>query len=166
MESLDKLIEKLSDEREKETNINRFVDEDFEQKSRLEPVNTDRITRRRRKKNQSSDEGYLDVEDKLALDAIRLRETLDPSRFYKKKSTDEISKNFKIGTVIHHPIDHYSGRATRKETRPNLVDELISDQNFKRNLKKRYDRLKSKKVVKNNVRRIIDKKRHNKKAQK
>lgn len=161
MDAIDKLIEKLSNEKEKDTIVDRFVDDDFEQRSRLEPVNGDKIVRRR-KKNNGPGERLLDVEEKLALDALRLRETLDPSRFYKKKATDDISMDFKIGTVIHHPIDHYSGRATKKERRPNLVDELISDNNFKRNLKKRYGRIKSKKIVNKNIKRIIDKKRQTK----
>lgn len=156
MERIDKLINDLSEEME--VKPRRIVDQDFEGQSRLEPVKPDIMTRGQRRKkafekreSTTGPQWYdmptrdLSVEDKLTLDAIRLRDTIDPSRFYKKKATDNISKHFQIGTVIEHPIDYYSSRATRRETRPTLVDELIADAKFKQTVKKRYSRLRAKK---------------------
>lgn len=84
----------------------------------------------------------LSVEDKMTLDAVRLRETLNPTKFYKKKATENISKNFQIGTVIDH-----MDRAPRKECKQTLVDELIADAEFKKNVKKRYRKIKASNAI-------------------
>ena len=159
MEAMDKLIDELTSE--VEVKSKRVVGDGFEKGSKLEPVKPDMLTRSQRrnlsKKRREATSGTkwfdmpakeLDPEDKLTVDAIRLRGVLDPSRFYKKKSTESISKHFQMGTVIEHPIDFYSGRATRKERKQTLVDELITDAEFKRNVKKRYRRLKATNAIK------------------
>lgn len=170
METIDKLINELSEEID--VRPKRVVGPEFESESRLEPVKPDLLTRsERRKRAQRSREATagakwfdlpakeLSLEDKLALDAIKLRETLDPSRFYKKKSTDKIAKHFHIGTVIEHPTDFYSDRATRKERKQTLVDELISDAEFKRNVKKRYRRQKAADAIRKKEKALADRRK-------
>lgn len=159
MDTLDTLINELTEE--VDVKPKRIVREGFEQKSKLEPVKPDLLSRAERrnlaKKKRESTAGAkwfdmpakeLDIEDKLTIDAIRLRGTLDPSRFYKKKSTDKIGKHFQMGTVIEHPVDYYTGRATRKERKQTLVDELIADAEFKKNVKKRYRKLRATNAIK------------------
>lgn len=90
----------------------------------------------------------MEIEDKLTFDALRLRETLDPSRFYKKKSTETVGKHFQVGTVVAHPIDYYSSRATRRERKQTLIDELISSAGLKKNVKHRYNRLRATNAIK------------------
>lgn len=158
MEALDGLIAELTEEIDVEPK--KIIKAGFEKESRLEPVKPDLITRgerrkQARRKRESSagakwfdlPEKELEMEDKLALDAIKLRETLDPSRFYKKKSADKIAKHFQIGTVIEHPVDYYTSRATRKERKANLVDELVAEAEFQKNVKKRYNRLRAKDAI-------------------
>lgn len=148
---LDQMINQLTEEINVEPK--RVIKAGFQAVSRLEPVKPDLLSRgekkkqARRKRDATAGAKWfdmpvkeLDIEDKLTLDAIRLRDTLDPSRFYKKKSTEKISKHFHIGTVIEHPIDYYSSRATRKERKQTLIDELIADAEFKKNVKRRYNR--------------------------
>lgn len=155
MESLDQLIGQYQEE-EEDIESKRVVRPGFEGISKLEPVKPDLLTRGERRKRardkRESTAGSkwfdlpakdLEVEDKLTLDAIRLRGTLDPGKFYKKKSTDKIAKHFQVGTIIEHPIDFYSSRATRKERKQTLIDELIADAEFKKNVKKRYNRIKA-----------------------
>lgn len=174
MERIDQLIEKLSEE--VDVKPKRIVKDGFEQESRLEPVKPDLMSRGERRRQalrkKESTAGplwynmpvrELSVEDKLTLDALKLRETIDPGKFYKKKATDNISKHFQIGKIIEDPIDFYSGRATRRETRPTLVDELIADTKFKQTVKKRYSRIKYKKLIDQRTKRIIEKKRKFKK---
>lgn len=159
MEALDDLIEELTNE----INVRpkRVIKDGFEKESKLEPVKPDLQTRGQRRKESQMKRGAtagarwfdmpskdLEVEDKLTLDAIRLRETLDPKRFYKNKSTDKISKQFQVGTVIEHPMDYYTDRATRKERKQTLVDELIADAEFKKNVKQRYRKLRATKAIK------------------
>ena len=170
MESLDKLIEELSEE--VSVKPKRIIREGFERESKLEPVKSDLLSRserrRRTKERLESTAGAkwfdlptkeLSTEDKLTIDAIRLRETLDPSRFYKKKATDKIGKQFHVGTVIEHPLDYYSSRATRKERKQTLVDELIADAEFKKNVKKRYVRLKATDAIKKKEKALADRRR-------
>lgn len=158
METLNKLIRKLSDD--SDLAAKRVVRGDFEAESRLEPTKPDKLTRkqrrdasRRRRESTAGSKWFdlpskeLEVEDKLTLDALRLRETLDPSRFYKKKSSETIGKHFQIGTVIEHPIDYYSSRATKRERKQTLIDELISDAEFKKNVKRRYNRLRASNAI-------------------
>lgn len=171
LDRLDSLIEELS------ANVKpkRFIGSGFEKESRLEPVKQDLMSRNQRRREalqmKHSVTGPkwfdmrvrdMDMDDKLTLDAIKLRETLDPTRFYKKKATDNIDKHFQIGKIVQHPMDYYSGRATRKEIKPTLVDELISDTKFRQTVKKRYARIKSKKIVKENLKRIIERRRQKK----
>lgn len=159
MDTLDKLIDELADE----INVKpkRIIKDGFENASKLEPVKSDLLTRGQRRKQsikkRESTAGAkwfdlptkdLEVEDKLNLDAIRLRESLNPKKFYKNKSTEKISKHFQVGTVVEHPIDYYSGRATRKERKQTLVDELIADAEFKKNVKQRYRKLKAANAIK------------------
>lgn len=159
METVDKLIQKLSNDSDAEAK--RVITGGFEASSKLEPAKPDILTRRQRreisKRRREATAGAkwfdlpakeLEVEDKLTIDALRLRETLDPSRFYKKKSTEKVGKHFQIGTVIEHPIDYYSSRATRRERKQTLIDELISDAEFKKNVKHRYNRLRATNAIK------------------
>lgn len=159
METLDKLIKDLSEN--KSIDSKRVVQDGFEACSRLEPAKPDRLSRRerrheaRRRREATAGAKWFDlpakeleIEDKLTIDALKLRETLDPSRFYKKRATDKVGKHFQIGTVVEHPIDYYSSRATRKERKQTLIDELISGAEFKKNVKRRYNRLRATNAIK------------------
>lgn len=170
MDTLDRLIGELTED----VNVKpkRIVKEGFQAASKLESVKPDMLSRGEKKKiNKKKRESTagskwfdlpikeLNPEDKLTIDAIRLRETLDPSKFYKKKATDNIGKHFQVGTVIEHPIDFYSGRATRKERKQTLVDELIADAEFKKNVKKRYSRLRATDAIKKKEKALAERRR-------
>lgn len=159
METLDKLIGELTEEID--VTPKRVIQKGFEATSRLEHVKPDLLSRNekrkisRRKRDATAGSKWFDLptkdlelEDKLTLDAIKLRETLDPGRFYKKKATAEVSKQFQIGTIIEHPIDYYSSRATKKERKQTLIDEFIADAEFKTNVRKRYGRLRATNAIK------------------
>lgn len=159
MENLDKLIEEFTEE----INVKpkRVIQEGFEATSRLEHVKPDLLSRNKKmkisrgKRDATAGPKWFDLptrdlelEDKLTLDAIKLRETLDPGRFYKKKATEVVSKQFQIGTIIEHPIDYYSSRATKKERKQTLIDELIADAEFKTKVRKRYSRQRATNAIK------------------
>lgn len=170
METIDKLIDQLTEETD--VTSKRVIRPGFTAMSRLEPVKPDLLTRGERRKQsikkRESTAGArwfdlptreMEVEDKLTLDAIRLRETLNPGKFYKKKATENVSKHFQIGTIIEHPIDYYSSRATRKERKQTLVDELIADAEFKKNVKKRYNRLRATNAIKKKEKALADRRK-------
>ena len=167
---MDKLISELTEEIS--VKPKRVIHEGFERGSKLESVKPDLLSRSerkresRRKRESTTGARWFDMpvkeltsEDKLTLDAIRLRDTLDPTKFYKKKATDEIGKNFQIGTVIEHPMDYYTDRATRKECKETLVDELIADAEFKKNVKRRYRVIKTTDAIRKREKALAERRR-------
>lgn len=170
METLDRLINELT--QEIDVRPKRIVNSIFQKESKLEPVKKDAPSRgERRKQAQKRREATagakwfdlpakdLEVEDKLTLDALKLRETLEPGKFYKKKATDNISKHFQVGTVIEHPMEYYSGRATRKERKQTIVDELIADAEFKQKVKQRYVRQRATNAIKNKEKALAERRK-------
>jgi len=87
---------------------------------------------------------------------LNMRDVLDPKRFYKKKSGIEKLKYFHVGTIVGPKSDYYND-LTRKEKKQTLVDELLSDVNFKSWKKKKYGEL-----LKNNPQYLTMKKRMDK----
>lgn len=152
--TLDQLIDELSDKVE---SPRRIIVAGFEKESKLNHVRQDHLTRGERRKLNRKPERTLDVEEKLALDGLRLRETLDPSRFYKNKATEQISNDFQIGTVVEHPIDYYASRATRKERKQTLIDELIDD--GKATLRKRFHRLRATDAIRKKEKALADRRK-------
>lgn len=116
MEVVDRLIDKLSEDSVKHTYARR-------QRINIEETDT-------QPKQQISD----DAKDEL--EAIKLRDTLDPTKFFKRRATQKDPKSFQVGTVIEHPIDFYSARVPRRERKATLLDDLISD--YKSTVKKRF----------------------------
>lgn len=171
MEAISKLIGELTEEID--VRPKRIIQAGFEKpESRLEPVKPDLLSRGERKKRSTKKRDAtagakwfdlptkeLEIEDKLTLDALKLRETLNPGRFYKKKSADKVSKQFQVGTIVEHPIDYYSSRATRKERKQTLVDELVADSEFKKHVKKRYNRLRATNAIKKKEKALADRRK-------
>lgn len=83
------------------------------------------------------------------IEALRLRNQLDPKRFYRKdegegKGIKGLPKHFAIGTIVSTTTPFGTGssdnlpRAERKRT---LVDELVDDAEARRYAKKKFDAL-------------------------
>jgi len=98
-------------------------------------------------------------ERKADLETIQMRGALDPKRFYKKNTWENLPKYFQIGTVVDSPTEFYTSRVpvkqrksnlvdsptefytTRvpvKQRKSNLVDELLADAAFKKFNKRKY----------------------------
>jgi hypothetical protein len=80
------------------------------------------------------------------VEAMRLRNSLDPKRFYRKEDTKAgpLPKHFAIGHIVATPSP-FGGpgrddlpRATRKRT---VVDELMDDDEARRYAKKKFNEL-------------------------
>lgn len=117
MEAVDRLIKKLSEESIKQT---------YSKRQKINIDETDPIPKRRIDEDVNQDE----------LAALKLRDTLDPTKFYKRKAIKKDPKKFHIGTVIEHPIDFYSARIPKKQRKATLVDDLIAD--YKPTIKRRF----------------------------
>lgn len=154
MELLDQMIDDLSEDIEPPK---RVIGSGFESESKLNHVKPDLLSRGQKRRMNRKPERTLDIEEKLALDGLKLRDTLDPSRFYKKNATENISTNFQIGTIIEDPIDYYASRATRKERKQTLIDELIDDS--KQVIKKRFHRLRATDAIKKREKALADRRK-------
>ncbi|CAG8567649.1 5871_t:CDS:2 [Paraglomus occultum] len=96
----------------------------------------------RRKKEQS---GWFDIpkaeitpEIKRHLQLLKLRDVLDPKRFYKKDELKELPTHFQIGTIIDGPADPPSNRLTRKEKKRSVVDQLLADEEAKTYYRRKF----------------------------
>ncbi|CAG8556372.1 3170_t:CDS:2 [Diversispora eburnea] len=80
----------------------------------------------------------LTPEIKRDLHVIKLRNVLDPKRFYKKDNSKNIPKYFQVGTIIEGPTDFYASRLPRKERKKTIVDELMADDKAKKYYKRKF----------------------------
>ncbi|GLT74672.1 hypothetical protein SLA2020_464580 [Shorea laevis] len=78
-------------------------------------------------------------EVKKDLQLLKLRSVIDPKRHYKKgdSKSKTLPKYFQIGTVIESTTDFFSGRLTKKERKPTIADELLSDPSVKQYRKRK-----------------------------
>lgn len=83
----------------------------------------------------------LTDEIKNDLRAIRMRDTLDPSRFYKRNDMKGLQKYFQIGKIIESPADFYSSRVPKRQRKKTIVEELLQDAAFKSYRKKKANQL-------------------------
>ncbi|XP_022760790.1 rRNA-processing protein fcf2 [Durio zibethinus] len=84
----------------------------------------------------------LTPELKKDLQLLKLRGAIDPKRHYKKESKSKaLPKYFQVGTVVESVTDYYSGRMTKKERKPTLADELLSDPAVKQYRKRKVQEI-------------------------
>ncbi|KAG7088542.1 hypothetical protein E1B28_012524 [Marasmius oreades] len=121
------------------------------------------ITKKQRKelRNKTAGSDWFDMpapsESELPrlyreVEAMRLRNQLDPKRFYKKdegegKGIKGLPKHFAIGTVVITNTPFGGGGSgqdlTRAERKRTLVDELVDDAEARRYAKKKFQDLQS-----------------------
>ncbi|KAJ7095955.1 Fcf2 pre-rRNA processing-domain-containing protein [Mycena belliarum] len=118
------------------------------------------LTKRERKelKNQTAGPDWFDLAAPAEADlprlyreveALRLRNHLDPKRFYRKdegegKGIKGLPKHFAIGTIITSTTPFGTPSAdnlTRAERKRTLVDELVDDAEAKRYAKRKFEDL-------------------------
>jgi hypothetical protein len=83
-------------------------------------------------------------ETRRDLQLIRLRNVLDPKRFYKKDKEILKSDSFQIGTVINSAVDHYN-RLSKKERKKHVIDDLLADAESVQYYKKKFLEIQEKK---------------------
>jgi len=75
---------------------------------------------------------------KKDLQLLKLRNVVDPKRHYKADDAKGLPKYFQVGTVIEPAAEFYSGRLTKKERKPTIADELLSDSAFQQYRKRKH----------------------------
>ncbi|KAF9428757.1 hypothetical protein BGZ94_001169 [Podila epigama] len=87
-------------------------------------------------KEKTAGKGWFDMpqqvltpELKRDLQILKLRNVLDPKRFYKRedKSKPKFPKYFQVGTIIEGNTEFYSSRLTKKERATTITGEIMKD---------------------------------------
>ena len=71
------------------------------------------------------------------LRAVRMRAALDPSRFYKSHDHNP-SRFVQVGTVVEGREEFATARLSKKQRRPNLVEEMMADERARNYAKRKY----------------------------
>lgn len=119
----------------------------FEQKQ-VVPTYEDSVRQskknRRIERSKHNGSGWFDMpaqemtEDKKNdLTVLRMRNILDPKRFYKGFDTPALPKFFQRGRVIETAADFYSSRIPKKQRKATLVEELLADADFRKKNKQK-----------------------------
>ncbi|MFH4975003.1 hypothetical protein AB6A40_001712 [Gnathostoma spinigerum] len=81
------------------------------------------------------------------LEIIQMRSSIDPKAHYRKPDRSVLPKYFQVGTVIASKADYYSSRLTKKERKRTIVEELIADNEFLAEQKRKYQEIKAMEAV-------------------
>jgi len=146
-------------------------DSKFEIKSKLGKKATKKANKLEREKTKGQDWYGMpatEVTDEIKrdLEVLKMRDALDPKRFYKKNSSKELPKYFQVGKYVDTPAEYYTDKvnSSGKSKNKTLVDELMADAEFKRYNKRKYEEIvteKSKFVKKKDRKKFIKKQKLN-----
>lgn len=75
---------------------------------------------------------------------LQMRSALDPAHHYKASDSKQLPRYFQVGRVVADSADFYSSRIPRRQRKQTLVDELLSNEEFKHYHKKKYLELQKK----------------------
>ena len=92
----------------------------------------------------------LNDEMRQAIQAIQLRGYVNPKKFFKKNELTKMPKFFQvrilfnlsqIGTVIEGSTDFKDKRLSKKERKPQIIDEIIAEDERLNYTKKKYNEI-------------------------
>ncbi|XP_031719693.1 deoxynucleotidyltransferase terminal-interacting protein 2 [Anarrhichthys ocellatus] len=146
--SLRKLKEKkIQDEVMKKS----VIGPEFEKKDAVPPYSESKRAvklKNRTERAKSTGDGWFNMkapeitqELKGDLQVLKMRGSMDPKRFYKKNDRDGFPKYFQVGTVVDNPVDFYHSRVPKRARKRTMVEELLSDAEFRHNNKKKYQHI-------------------------
>ncbi|KAG9319408.1 hypothetical protein KVV02_006115 [Mortierella alpina] len=80
---------------------------------------------------------------KRDLQILKLRNVLDPKRFYKReeKGKPKFPKYFQVGTIIEGNTEFYSSRLTKKERATTITGEVMKDLTGRDYYKRKFDEI-------------------------
>ncbi|XP_078115144.1 deoxynucleotidyltransferase terminal-interacting protein 2 [Sander vitreus] len=130
---------------------------DFEKKDAVPPYSESKQAqklRNRTEREKSTGDGWFNMkapeitqELKGDLQVLKMRGSMDPKRFYKKNDRDGFPKYFQVGTVVDSAVDFYHSRVPKKSRKRTMVEELLSDAEFRQNNKKKYQHIVTEKAA-------------------
>ncbi|KAF1385727.1 hypothetical protein PFLUV_G00110800 [Perca fluviatilis] len=130
---------------------------DFEKKDAVPPYSESKQAQKlknRTEREKSTGDGWFNMkapeitqELKGDLKVLKMRGSMDPKRFYKKNDRDGFPKYFQVGTVVDSAVDFYHSRVPKKSRKRTMVEELLSDAEFRQNNKKKYQHIVTEKAA-------------------
>lgn len=124
------------------------ITSDFEKRHSVPPMHTSQYARRKQKKKAREETAgsmwfnlpatQLTPEIEQDMKIMKMRNILDRKRHYKKNDSSGLPKYFQIGTVVEGSADFYTSRVPKRQRKSNMIDELLSDAEFRRYNKKKY----------------------------
>ncbi|KAK9519277.1 hypothetical protein VZT92_022018 [Zoarces viviparus] len=124
---------------------------EFEKKDAVPPYSESKHAvklKNRTERAKSTGDGWFNMkapeitpEVKGDLQVLKMRGSMDPKRFYKKNDRDGFPKYFQVGTVVDNPVDFYHSRLPKRARKRTMVEELLSDAEFRHNNKKKYQHI-------------------------
>ncbi|CAO3567976.1 unnamed protein product [Mortierella alpina] len=105
---------------------------------------------KKEEKEKTTGKGWFDLpqqvmtpELKRDLQILKLRNVLDPKRFYKReeKGKPKFPKYFQVGTIIEGNTEFYSSRLTKKERATTITGEVMKDITGRDYYKRKFDEI-------------------------
>ncbi|KAG0294138.1 hypothetical protein BGZ98_001883 [Dissophora globulifera] len=105
---------------------------------------------KKEEKEKTAGKGWFDLpqqvltpELKRDLQILKLRNVLDPKRFYKRedKSKPKFPKYFQVGTIVEGNTEFYSSRLTKKERATTITGEVMKDLTGRDYYKRKFDEI-------------------------
>lgn len=89
----------------------------------------------------------LTPELKRDLQLLRMRDTIDPKRFYKKDNKKaHIPEYSQVGTIIEGPTEYFNSRLTNKERKRTFVEEVMAGEISSGRFKSKYNEIQATKT--------------------
>ncbi|RYP17816.1 hypothetical protein DL765_004300 [Monosporascus sp. GIB2] len=84
----------------------------------------------------------LTPELKRDLQILKMRDILDPKRFYRKDNSKAAVPEFsQVGVLVEGPTEWHSARMTKKERKRTLIDEVLETEDSTRRFKSKYGQI-------------------------
>ncbi|KAK7747105.1 dTDP-fucopyranose mutase [Diatrype stigma] len=84
----------------------------------------------------------LTPELKRDLQILKMRDILDPKRFYRKDSSKAAVPEYsQVGTLVEGPTEWHSARMTKRERKRTLLDEVLENEDATKRFKSKYGQI-------------------------
>lgn len=106
-----------------------------------------KLEKKKAKANTAGDKWYgmkaPDMTPQLEMDLklLKMRNVLDPKRFYKKSDSKKDPKFFEMGTIVEGNTEFFSARMTKKERKQTFAQELLGDDDSQKYFKRKYEEI-------------------------
>ncbi|KAG5359556.1 Deoxynucleotidyltransferase terminal-interacting protein 2 [Yarrowia sp. C11] len=103
-----------------------------------------KLDKKKAKDNTAGDKWFgmkapdMTPELKMDMELLKMRNVLDPKRFYKKSDSKKDPKFFEMGTIVEGNTEFFSARLTKKERKQTFAQELLGDEDSQKYFKRKY----------------------------